>query len=69
MINWANILRRIYFYRGIFKKDGNESDLKDIFDHVDFLPFDDNGRYLKLDAGNLRSIYVDHNKLPFTLLI
>ena len=65
MIFVTDIFRRVYFYRGFFEKDSSESDLESIFNHVNSLPFTNDGRYLKLDGGNLRSMYVEHSELPF----
>lgn len=61
----TDILRRVYFYRAFFEKDGNESNLESIFNHINSLPFNNDGRYFKLDGGNLRSMYVEHDELPF----
>lgn len=61
----TDILRRVYFYRAFFKKDGSESNLESIFNHINSLPFTNDGRYFKLDGGNLRSMYVEHSELPF----
>jgi len=51
--------RKIYFYRIEFKKNGQATQPQPIFSNIESLPFDENGRYLPLDDGNMRSMYID----------
>lgn len=61
--------RKIYFYKLIFKNNGQLVDPQSVFSHIDSLPFDENGRYLALSDGNVRSMYIDSPTPPFRIRI
>ena len=46
------------------KKDGQTVQPEPIFSTISQMPFNENGRYLKLNDGNMWSMYVDSNGSP-----
>jgi hypothetical protein len=53
------IERRINFYKINFKKGSKDICPVDIFNHIQKLPFDDNGKYFPMAGGNSRCMFVE----------
>jgi len=63
------IERKIYFYKIEMKNNGQIIQPEPIFSAINQMPFDENGRYLKLSNGNILSMYVDSATLPLKVRI
>lgn len=56
--------RKIYFYKMEIKKNGHVVQPEPIFSTINQMSFNETGRYLKLNNGNMWSMYVDSIKSP-----
>lgn len=62
------IYRNISFYKLNTKNYGKDIDPIDIFSHINNLPFDEDGRYLLLNDGNVRLLHVLNTKIPLKII-
>lgn len=58
------LTRKIYFYKLELKKDNSTVNPESVFAYLSTLPFSEDGVYLPVSDGNMRSIYVDHHEYP-----
>jgi len=64
-----SIEKKIYFYKVLFKNNDQFVDPQTIFSYINSLPFDESGRYLKLNGGNIRSMFIDSTTMPLKIRI
>ncbi len=59
--------RKIYFYRMLLRANGQVVEPQTVFSYINSLPFDETGRYLTIDDGNIRSMFVDSTASPLRI--
>jgi len=63
----GSIKRKIYFSRIVFKNGENQVNPVDVFTRINSLSYNNDGRYLTLEDGNIWSMFIDSSSMPLKI--